>query len=94
MASDEHVALLKQGVAAWNAWRDQSPDIRPDLTKANLANSTIGSSSLNDAKLSRANLQGAVITSSDLDSVVWNKTICPDGTSTGKDVPSCSGHGL
>jgi glucose/arabinose dehydrogenase len=67
---------------------------RADLTRANLANSTIGSSSLNAAKLSRANLQGAVITSSDLDSVVWNKTICPDGTSTGKDVPSCSGHGL
>ena len=36
MANDEHVALLKQGVAAWNAWRDENPDIRPDLSGANL----------------------------------------------------------
>ena len=36
MANDEHVALLKQGVAAWNAWRDENPDIRPDLSGADL----------------------------------------------------------
>ena len=37
MANDEHVALLKQGVAAWNAWRDENPDIRPDLSGADLS---------------------------------------------------------
>jgi hypothetical protein len=31
MANDEHVALLKQGVDAWNVWREENPDIRPDL---------------------------------------------------------------
>jgi DNA invertase Pin-like site-specific DNA recombinase len=36
MANDEHVALLKQGVAACNAWRDKNPDIRPDLSGADL----------------------------------------------------------
>jgi uncharacterized protein YjbI with pentapeptide repeats len=34
MANDEHVALLKGGVAAWNEWREEKPDIRPDLTFA------------------------------------------------------------
>jgi hypothetical protein len=31
MANDEHVALLKQGVDAWNAWRAENPNIRPDV---------------------------------------------------------------
>jgi len=34
MANDEHIAKLKEGVVAWNAWRDQNPDIRPDLSGA------------------------------------------------------------
>jgi choline dehydrogenase-like flavoprotein len=36
MANDEHVALLKQGVPAWNAWRGENPGIRPDLREADL----------------------------------------------------------
>ena len=36
MANDEHVASLKQGVAAWNAWRDEDQDIVPDLSHAEL----------------------------------------------------------
>ena len=32
-ANDEHVALLKQGADAWNAWREKSPDIEPDLRR-------------------------------------------------------------
>jgi hypothetical protein len=37
MANDEHVALLKQGVDAWNKWRDENPDAYPDLRGANLS---------------------------------------------------------
>jgi hypothetical protein len=36
MANDEHVALLKKGVEAWNAWRDENAKLRPDLSKADL----------------------------------------------------------
>jgi hypothetical protein len=28
MANDDHIAQLKKGVAAWNAWRDENPEIR------------------------------------------------------------------
>jgi hypothetical protein len=31
MANDNHIALLKKGVAAWNAWHDENCDIRPNL---------------------------------------------------------------
>ena len=37
MANDEHVAMLKQGVDAWNAWRRENPHIRPDLLGADLS---------------------------------------------------------
>ena len=36
MANHEHVAMLKKGVDAWNAWREKNPDIHPDLSGANL----------------------------------------------------------
>jgi hypothetical protein len=36
MPNDEHVALLKQGVAAWNAWRNENPNIPPNLKDAHL----------------------------------------------------------
>lgn len=32
MANTEHLEKLKQGVDAWNQWRRDNPDIRPDLT--------------------------------------------------------------
>ena len=41
MANDEHVALLKKGVAAWNAWRGESPDIPPDLSNADLTKANL-----------------------------------------------------
>ena len=42
MANEEHLALLKKGVTAWNAWRDENPDIDPDLFEANLRGRTSG----------------------------------------------------
>jgi hypothetical protein len=45
----EHVALLKKGVAAWNAWRNENPNIRPDLSGANLRGRTsAGRTSIKD----------------------------------------------
>ena len=32
MANPEHVAILKQGVEAWNRWREGNPDVDPDLS--------------------------------------------------------------
>jgi len=34
MANEEQVALLKQGVSAWNEWRYVSPYFVPDLIDA------------------------------------------------------------
>ena len=55
MANDGHVALLKQGVAAWNAWRDENPDTRPDLREADLREANLIEADLRGANLIEAN---------------------------------------
>jgi hypothetical protein len=35
MANQEHLAILKQGVEAWNAWRKANPEIKPNLREVN-----------------------------------------------------------
>jgi uncharacterized protein YjbI with pentapeptide repeats len=59
MANDEHIAQLEKGVAAWNAWRDENPDVRPDLLEASLRGAHLFEANLGDADLRRANLRGA-----------------------------------
>ena len=36
MANPEHLKILKQGVEAWNSWREEHPEEKPDLTGADL----------------------------------------------------------
>ena len=36
MANEEHLSRLKQGIDAWNHWRDAEPEAIPDLSEADL----------------------------------------------------------
>jgi len=56
MANDEHIALLKKGVDAWNAWRLKNLDIPPDLSDANLSEARLVEANLIKANLIKANL--------------------------------------
>jgi uncharacterized protein YjbI with pentapeptide repeats len=38
LANEEHIQKLREGAAAWNAWREQNPAIRPDLADLDVAN--------------------------------------------------------
>jgi uncharacterized protein YjbI with pentapeptide repeats len=71
MADDHHVALLKQGVAAWNAWRRENLDVRPDLSgadlwQAKLIEANLSGANLSDARLMMADLHRAVLIQADL----------------------------
>lgn len=77
MANPEHVAILKQGVEAWNSWRRSHPGVRADLCHANLsgirlyynlhlAGADISGADLSDAKLMMADLTGVNLTHTDL----------------------------
>src|SRR3954453_16806400 len=73
MANRKQVALLKQGVEAWNAWRRAHPKIRPnlfraDLTRASLSGADLRRTNLGRASLRYADLCGAQLGGADL---VW-----------------------
>jgi Pentapeptide repeats (8 copies) len=81
MANPDHIAQLKKGVKAWNAWRKEHPNTYPDLSGANLMRANLSRTNLQRADLRRAilcwakllvadlrsaNLSGAVLTEADL----------------------------
>jgi uncharacterized protein YjbI with pentapeptide repeats len=59
MANPEHLHILRQGAAAWNAWRAQHRDITPDLSEADLRGAYLSGVYLSGVDLRKANLQGA-----------------------------------
>jgi uncharacterized protein YjbI with pentapeptide repeats len=73
MPNDEHVTLLRQGAAAWNAWRaerDEAPDLSRaglrgvdlggfDLSRTDLRSADLRGTNLRQANLSGAHLEGA-----------------------------------
>jgi uncharacterized protein YjbI with pentapeptide repeats len=59
MANPKHLAVLKEGVGAWNQWRDENRKIRPDLREAVLSGADLSGADLSGADLSGANLRGA-----------------------------------
>jgi uncharacterized protein YjbI with pentapeptide repeats len=64
MARTNHLEQLRQGVDAWNAWRQKEPALNPDLSGADLAGAKLSGANLSRtdliaAKLTEANLAGA-----------------------------------
>lgn len=76
MANPDHVKILKQGVDVWNKWREDNPDVKPDLSEANLnqvelieadlSKADLSGATLRDANLRLADLSGANLSSADL----------------------------
>jgi Pentapeptide repeats (8 copies) len=66
MANEEHLELIKQGVDAWNKWRKEHADTRPDLSGADLSMADLHYADLYQADLSEASLSGAHLTNARL----------------------------
>ena len=56
MANEEHLSILRQGVYVWNRWRKDNPELRPDLSEADLHGMNLSNADLRLALLSRADL--------------------------------------
>jgi uncharacterized protein YjbI with pentapeptide repeats len=73
MANDEHLALLKKGVEAWNAWRRENAHIRPDLSKADFNGANLSGADLSGADLSKAILLEANLSKANLFGAILNR---------------------
>ena len=54
MANEEHLAILRQGVDAWNAWRQKNQNSNPDLHAADLHGADLRGADLRGADLGKA----------------------------------------
>jgi uncharacterized protein YjbI with pentapeptide repeats len=71
MPIEEHFNKIKQGVDAWNQWREENPEIVPDLSQADIRGSqlqkiNLSNTNLKEAKLQYSNLTGATLEKADL----------------------------
>lgn len=73
MAIAEHVSKLKLGVEAWNTWRQENWNVRPNLSGLELSNEPgVKRSPLWDASSKQINLSGINLAGVDLSSVDFN----------------------
>jgi hypothetical protein len=61
MADDKHIEILMDGVETWKKWRDENPEIRPNLTKADLRCALLDRADLHRADLTEADLTHAFL---------------------------------
>jgi len=59
VANQKHLALIKQGIVAWNSWMNEHVDIIPNLRRASLKEANMSGAYLIGADLSYANLKNA-----------------------------------
>jgi uncharacterized protein YjbI with pentapeptide repeats len=67
MANEEHLCIIKYGIEAWNNWRRNNIEIRPDLAEVNLAGVDLCKAYLYSADLYQADLSEANLNMADLD---------------------------
>ena len=65
MPNDDHIAVLRGGAAAWNAWRDENDEM-PDLSQAGLRGLDLSGFDLSRADLRQADLRGTNLSQANL----------------------------
>jgi len=66
MANSDHVRKLMEGVAAWNQWRSENPEVSIDLRKADLRDAELPGAMLHDANLSSCDFRDALLDNANL----------------------------
>lgn len=66
MANETHVERLKKGAKVWNRWREQNPDVQPNLRDADLSRARLRDTNLIGADLRGTILRSATLSGADL----------------------------
>ncbi len=61
MANEEQLSILKQGIEAWNQWREKNGAIKVDLSGANLSGADLSGIDFRDARLTRVDFREAIL---------------------------------
>ncbi len=98
MANEEHLALLRQGVEAWNQWKANNPEIRPNLSfatgnritirEAKLSGVDLSQTNLSRVDLSRADLMGANLSEANLNQAYLSEVNLIGGDLSSADLSS------
>ncbi|WP_448564499.1 pentapeptide repeat-containing protein [Trichothermofontia sp.] len=75
MANATHLAKIQQGAAAWNRWREEHPEIWPDLSGADLRQLD-----LSGINLMRVNLRQANLMACNLSGAYLSEAICSESS--------------
>jgi|SRR5215831_5407210 len=67
MSNPEHLAKLKEGPVIWNQWREEHPEILPDLSKADLRRIDLTQVNLSKANLRQTDLTNAELSNASLE---------------------------
>jgi len=86
MASEEHFAKLEEGVEAWNIWRLENPEVRPDLSFASLKGVNFSGANLTGVSFFGANLRYAVLQEADLSGANLTRAYLIDANLTGANL--------
>jgi uncharacterized protein YjbI with pentapeptide repeats len=78
MPNQTHLEMVNKGVEAWNKWREDNPEIEPDLSDVDFSNLKLNNANLSDTDLRRSNLvntdfRGANLIRADLRAANINK---------------------
>jgi uncharacterized protein YjbI with pentapeptide repeats len=96
MANLEHLSLIKKGVDIWNAWREDMPDIQPDLSQADLRGEKFQKINLSRGNLTECKLQFSNLTGADLGEANLTKSKLQEACLQSANMQNCnlSGAGM
>jgi len=66
MADSDQLKIIESGPARWNKWREEHPELRPDLIEADFRGENLTGANLHRANLSRSNLTLSRLSGADL----------------------------